>query len=136
MTDIIAAEEDIGSMLAVEKALRELASLRVEEAVLLTITDHRHPAMMRVGLSVEEAEDVRFKQAWLLYFWSRAKWLGVEKEVAGERVLYWIQRRQQAPTFRDTVDVEKGLLELQKLGLDKQQLWEEVPRDREEHELK
>ncbi|BBN19083.1 hypothetical protein MPTK1_8g07740 [Marchantia polymorpha subsp. ruderalis] len=127
MGEIIASEEDAGSMLAVDKALREMAMLRVEEAVLLAMTDHRHPAMMRVGLSVDEAEDVQFKQAWLLYFWSRAKWLGLERDLADERVLYWTQRRHQPPTFRDTVDVEKGLLELQKLGLDKQQLWEEAP---------
>ncbi|KAL2608027.1 hypothetical protein R1flu_026600 [Riccia fluitans] len=129
MTEIISAEADLQSAVAVEKALREMASLRVEEAVLLAISDHRHPAMIRVGLSLEEIEDVRFKQAWLLYFWSRARWLGLEKDLAEERVLYWMQRRRQSPTFRDTVDVENGLLELQKLGLDKQQLWEETPRE-------
>ncbi|KAL3682282.1 hypothetical protein R1sor_000304 [Riccia sorocarpa] len=103
MTEIISAEADLQSTVAVEKALREMTSLR-------------------------------FKQAWLLYFWSRAKWMGLEKDLAEERVNYWMQRRLQSPTSPDTVDVENGLLELQKLGLDKQQLWEEAPLEDREKE--
>ncbi|KAJ0113073.1 hypothetical protein Patl1_01303 [Pistacia atlantica] len=74
-------------------------------------------------LSEEEAEDVLFKEAWLTYFWRRAKVHGVEEDIAEERLQLWISRSGQSPTSHDAVDVERGLLELRKLGIE-QQLWE------------
>ncbi|WOK93398.1 hypothetical protein Cni_G02095 [Canna indica] len=66
-------------MLAVEKGLRELASLKVEDVVVLVLAQHRRPSLLRLSdtdlrspgdpkfmdgseLSQEEAEDVLFKQ--------------------------------------------------------------------------
>ncbi|KAL6497196.1 scaffold protein Scd2 [Orobanche gracilis] len=74
-------------------------------------------------LSQEESEDVLFKEAWLTYFWRRAKMHGVDEDIAEERLQVWISRSGQSPTSHDAVDVERGLTELRKLGLE-QQLWE------------
>ncbi|XP_057416357.1 coiled-coil domain-containing protein SCD2-like isoform X2 [Lotus japonicus] len=135
----LTGEGNIESMLSIEMGLRELASLKVEDAVVLALAQHRHPNLVRQSildstapgdpnfveafeLSDEEAEDVLFKQAWLLYFWRRALFNGVE-DVAEERLQFWISRSGQTPTSRDAVDVEQGLLELKKLGIE-QKLWE------------
>jgi hypothetical protein len=74
-------------------------------------------------LSKEEEEDVQFKQAWLIYFWRRAKNHNVEEDIAEERLQMWIDRNDQQPTSHDAVDVEQGLHELRKLGIE-QLLWE------------
>ncbi|KAK6920454.1 hypothetical protein RJ641_014132 [Dillenia turbinata] len=130
---------NIESMLSVEMGLRELASLKVEDAVVLAFAQHRRPSITRQSidlkspgdpkfveayeLSEEEAEDVLFKEAWLTYFWRRAKEHGVEEDIAEERLQFWISRSGQAPTSHDFVDVVRGLTELRKLGIE-QQLWE------------
>ncbi|XP_031277238.1 coiled-coil domain-containing protein SCD2-like isoform X2 [Pistacia vera] len=136
----LTGEGNIESMLSVEMGLRELASLKVEDAVVLALAQHRRPNMVRQSLSdskspgdpkfteafelsEEEAEDVLFKEAWLTYFWRRAKVHGVEEDIAEERLQLWISRSGQSPTSHDAVDVERGLLELRKLGIE-QQLWE------------
>ncbi|XP_062230749.1 coiled-coil domain-containing protein SCD2-like isoform X2 [Phragmites australis] len=78
MSDVndMAGDGNIESMLSVEKGLRELASLKVEDAIMLALAEHRHirplsgPAFAAEGqspsesleLSEEEREDVRFKQ--------------------------------------------------------------------------
>uniref|UniRef100_A0A2P2L6V0 Coiled-coil domain-containing protein SCD2 n=1 Tax=Rhizophora mucronata TaxID=61149 RepID=A0A2P2L6V0_RHIMU len=79
-------------------------------------------------LSDGEAEDVLFKEAWLTYFWGRAKLHGVEDDIAEERLQFWISRSGQSPTSHDAVDVERGLLELRKLSIE-QQLWEASRRE-------
>ncbi|XP_059441289.1 coiled-coil domain-containing protein SCD2-like isoform X2 [Corylus avellana] len=136
----LTGEGNIESMLSVEMGLRELASLKVEDAVVLALAQHRRPNLVRQSaldskspgdpkfmeayeLSEEEAEDVLFKAAWLTYFWRRAKVHGVEEDIAEERLQLWISRSGQSPTSHDAVDVERGLLELRKLGIE-QQLWE------------
>ncbi|KAH0461605.1 hypothetical protein IEQ34_009180 [Dendrobium chrysotoxum] len=137
----IAGEGNIESMLSVEQGLRELAALKVEDAVVLAFAQQRrlnllrHPAsdlkspggdpkfMDAFELSDEESEDVLFKEAWLTYFWRRAKSHGVEEEIADERLQFWIGRSGQSPTSHDAVDVERGLLELRKLAIE-QRLWE------------
>ncbi|KAL2347094.1 hypothetical protein Fmac_001094 [Flemingia macrophylla] len=136
----LAGEGNIESMLSVEMGLRELASLKVEDAVALALAQHRRPNSVRQSildskshgdvkyseafeLSEEEAEDVLFKEAWLTYFWRRALFHGVEEDIAEERLQYWIARSGQSPTSHDAVDVERGLLELKKLSIE-QQLWE------------
>ncbi|XP_062168514.1 coiled-coil domain-containing protein SCD2-like isoform X1 [Alnus glutinosa] len=136
----LTGEGNIESMLSVEMGLRELASLKVEDAVVLALAQHRRPNLVRQStldskspgdpkfmeayeLSEEEAEDVLFKAAWLTYFWRRAKVHGVEEDIAEERLHLWINRSGQSPTSHDAVDVERGLLELRKLGIE-QQLWE------------
>ncbi|EOA20330.1 hypothetical protein CARUB_v10000636mg [Capsella rubella] len=135
----LTGEGNIESMLSVEMGLRELASLKVEEAVMLAFAQGRTPSFVRQDSSkghgelrfVEtyeikegEQEDVAFKQAWLMYFWGRAKLHGVEEDVADERLQFWISRSEgKSPTSQDIVDVERGLLELRKLGVE-QQLWE------------
>ncbi|URE26206.1 hypothetical protein MUK42_07320 [Musa troglodytarum] len=138
----ITAEGNIENMLAVEKGLRELASLKVEDAVMLVLAQHRRPNLLRQSasdlrspgdskwdefeLSQEEAEDVLFKQSWLTYFWRRAKSHGVEEDIAEEHLRFWIGRMGQSPTSHDVVDVERGLIELRKLSIE-QQLWEACP---------
>ncbi|XP_057423016.1 coiled-coil domain-containing protein SCD2-like isoform X2 [Lotus japonicus] len=136
----LAGEGNIESMLSVEMGLRELASLKVEDAVVLALAQHRRPNLVRQSvldskapgdakyleafeLSEEEAEDVLFKEAWLTYFWRRALFHSVEEDIAEERLQFWIVRSGQSPTSHDAVDVERGLLELRKLGIE-QQLWE------------
>ncbi|KAJ4959728.1 hypothetical protein NE237_019638 [Protea cynaroides] len=136
----LTGEGNIESMLSVEMGLRELASLKVEDAVVLALAQHRRPNLVRQSssdpkspgnpkfleafeLSQEESEDVLFKEAWLTYFWRRAKGHGVEEDIADERLQFWISRSGQSPTSHDAVDVERGLLELRKLGIE-QQLWE------------
>lgn len=43
-------------------------------------------------------------QAWLTYFWRRAKVHGVEEDIAEERLQFWINRSGQQPTSHDAVD--------------------------------
>ncbi|KAK3162911.1 hypothetical protein QOZ80_1BG0095250 [Eleusine coracana subsp. coracana] len=139
MSDIM-GEGHIESMLSVEMGLRELSSLKVEDAVVVAFGQHRRPSIVRqftsdfkspgepkyleaFDLSPEEAEDVSFKQAWLIYFWRRAKTHGIEEDIADDRLQFWIGRNAQAPNSHDAIDVERGLTELRKLGIE-QQLWD------------
>ncbi|KAG0480883.1 hypothetical protein HPP92_011741 [Vanilla planifolia] len=136
----IAGEGNIESMLSVEQGLRELATLKVEDAVIYALAQQRRPNLFRHSasdlkspsdhkftdafeLSDEESEDVLFKEAWLMYFWRRAKVYGVEEEIAAERLQFWIGRSGQSPTSHDAAHVERGLLELRKLAIE-QRLWE------------
>nr|XP_028952383.1 coiled-coil domain-containing protein SCD2-like [Malus domestica] len=140
----LTGEGNIESMLAVEMGLKELASLKVEGEIVLALAQQRCPNSARLSfsgfsdikspadpkfmeaieLSPEESEDVLFKEAWLTYFWRRAKVLGIEEDIAKERVQFWINRGRHAPTSHDAVDVEEGLMELRKLGIESR-LWEE-----------
>lgn len=43
-------------------------------------------------------------QAWLTYFWRRAKVHGVEEDIAEECLQFWISRSGQSPTSHDAVD--------------------------------
>ncbi|CAL1389225.1 unnamed protein product [Linum trigynum] len=128
----LTGEGNIESMLSVEMGLRELASLKVEDAVVLALAQHRRANLRTLGdpkyseaieLSEAEAEDVLFKESWLTYFWRRAKAHGVEEDIAEERLQVWISRSGKSPTSHDAVDVERGLVELRKLSIE-QQLWE------------
>ncbi|PVH34294.1 hypothetical protein PAHAL_8G188500 [Panicum hallii] len=137
---VTAGEGNVETMLAVDKGLQELAFLKVEDAVLFALAQHHRsnvagpadPDIKSSGdekfteafdLSKEEEEDVQFKQAWLIYFWRRAKNHNVEEDIAEERLQMWIDRNDQQPTSHDAVDVEQGLHELRKLGIE-QLLWE------------
>ncbi|CAM6026903.1 unnamed protein product [Sphagnum balticum] len=125
VNDII-GDGNVESMLSVEKGLRELASLKVEDAVVLSMARSRRVSFIQVGLShlsAEEVEDVQFKQAWLIYFWRRAKNHDVEVDIADERLEFWVTRSNQQPTSQDVVDVARGLEQLRKLGIE-EQLWE------------
>ncbi|CAL9247124.1 unnamed protein product [Arabidopsis halleri] len=138
----LTGEGNIESMLSVEMGLRELASLKVEDAVVLVFAQQRKLSLVRQTVSDSrghgesrfidayelgeaEQEDVAFKQAWLMYFWGRAKLHGVEDDIAEERVQLWISRSsgKSQTTSHDALDVERGLIELRKLGIE-QQLWE------------
>uniref|UniRef100_A0A0A9FCE3 Uncharacterized protein n=1 Tax=Arundo donax TaxID=35708 RepID=A0A0A9FCE3_ARUDO len=141
---VTAGEGNVETMLSVDKGLQELAFLKVEDAVLFALAQHRRsnvsepvdpgllPDIKSSGdekfteafdLRKEEEEDVLFKQAWLIYFWRRAKNHNVEEDIAEERLQMWIDRHGQQPTSHDAVDVEQGLHELRKLGIE-QLLWE------------
>ncbi|XP_066338158.1 coiled-coil domain-containing protein SCD2-like isoform X2 [Miscanthus floridulus] len=137
---VTAGEGNVETMLAVDKGLQELAFLKVEDAVLFALAQHHRsnvagaadPDIKSSGdekfteafdLSKDEEEDVLFKQAWLIYFWRRAKTHNVEEDIAEERLQMWIDRHGQQPTSHDAVDVEQGIHELRKLGIE-QLLWE------------
>ncbi|KAG6753281.1 hypothetical protein POTOM_043333 [Populus tomentosa] len=141
----LTGEGNIESMLSVEMGLRELASLKVEDAVVLALAQHRRPNMVRQSfsdsrppgdpkfteateLSKAEAEDVHFKEAWLTYYWRRALVHGVEEDIAEDRLQFWIGRSGQSPTSHDVVDVERGVSEQRKLSIE-QQLWEASRRE-------
>ncbi|CAK9314903.1 unnamed protein product [Citrullus colocynthis] len=130
------SEANVESMLLVERGLRELATLKVEDAVALAMARDRRANLLKPDeaklpiegqfeafeLSQEEAEDVSFKQAWLTYFWRRAKNDELEPDIADERLEFWINHNNKS-TSHDAVDVERGLIELRKLGIENQ-LWE------------
>uniref|UniRef100_A0A1J3I575 Coiled-coil domain-containing protein SCD2 n=2 Tax=Noccaea caerulescens TaxID=107243 RepID=A0A1J3I575_NOCCA len=143
----LTGEGNIESMLSVEMGLRELTSLKVEDAVMLAFTQKRTPSLVRQDsrghgelrfveayeLKEGEQEDVAFKQAWLTYFWGRAKLHGVEQDIADERLQFWISRGEgQSSTSHDAIDVERGMLELRKLGIE-QQLWEACRKETDQH---
>ncbi|KAE9618630.1 hypothetical protein Lalb_Chr02g0144731 [Lupinus albus] len=137
----LTGEGNIESMLSVEMGLKELASLKVEDAIVQALSQQRRPSSTRQSvsdlkspggdpkfmeafdLSPEESEDVLFKEAWLTYFWRRAKVHGIEEDIAKERLQFWIGRSSHSPTSHDAVDAERGLLELRKLGIE-HRLWE------------
>ncbi|KAK6160469.1 hypothetical protein DH2020_003850 [Rehmannia glutinosa] len=126
--------------------------LTVEESIVLAFAQQRRPNSSRTSmpdfkspidpkymeafeLSPEESEDVLFKEAWLTYFWRRAKAYCIEEEIANKRLKFWISRSGQSPTSHDAVDVlnstrllfytaaEHGLMELRKLEIERR-LWE------------
>ncbi|XP_050917193.1 coiled-coil domain-containing protein SCD2 [Lathyrus oleraceus] len=144
----LSGEGNIENMLFVEQGLRELASLKVEEALAVALAQHRRPSVLKAGfsddlklphegqcdafqLSKEEAEDVSFKQAWLTYIWRRAKRHEIEPEIADERLQYWISHNSKTPSSQDAVDVERGLAEVRKLGIEAQ-LWDESRKELEQ----
>ncbi|KAF0925652.1 hypothetical protein E2562_017227 [Oryza meyeriana var. granulata] len=136
----MAGDGNIESMLLVERGLRELASLKVEDAIMLALAEHRRikplsgPASSEgqnpsesLELSEEEREDVRFKQAWLTYFWRRAKNHDIEEDITDERLQFWIEQGNHPIGTVDVIEVERGLNELKKLGIESQ-LWEATRR--------
>ncbi|EXB67661.1 hypothetical protein L484_010229 [Morus notabilis] len=148
----LSGDVNIENMLLVEKGMRELASLKVEDAVALAMALSRRLNAIRSGLSAygcvddlklpiegqfeafelskEESDDVLFKQAWLTYFWRRAKNHGLEPDVSEERLEFWVNHNTKPPTSHDAVDVERGLIELRKFGIENQ-LWEESRKELE-----
>ncbi|XVF02145.1 hypothetical protein REPUB_Repub04eG0150700 [Reevesia pubescens] len=136
----LTGEGNIESMLSVEMGLKELASLKVEEAIVNVLAQQRRANSVRLSLSdiksprdpkfmeafelsPEESEDVLFKEAWLAYFWRRAKAHGIEEDTAKERLKFWKSRSGHSPSSHDAVDVEEGLMELGKFGIE-HRLWE------------
>ncbi|XP_030476032.2 coiled-coil domain-containing protein SCD2-like [Syzygium oleosum] len=138
-TSDLTVEGYIESMLLVEAGLKELSSLKVEEAVILAMAQSRSDLVRQstsdfrfhgdlkfidtFELSNEEAEDILFKQAWLTYFWTRAVVHHIEEDIARERLQSLIGLSGQTPSPHDAVEVERGLRELRKLGIE-HQLWE------------
>ncbi|KAL8512323.1 hypothetical protein ACS0TY_018702 [Phlomoides rotata] len=142
--DEVLKKVNLESMLLVEKGLTELSSLKVEDAIVISMAQKRRPNILKSNdevklptesnnlseafvLSPDETEDVLLKQAWLLYFWRRAKNQGLEPDIADERLQFWINHGNTTPTSHEAVDVQRGLLELRKLGIENK-LWEESRR--------
>ena len=50
------------------------------------------------------SEFIVLGQAWLTYFWRRAKAHGIEENIAQERLQFWIGRSGHSPTSHDAVD--------------------------------
>ncbi|KAG5605369.1 hypothetical protein H5410_026861, partial [Solanum commersonii] len=46
----------------------------------------------------------KFYQAWLTYFWRRAKAHGIQEEKANKRLQFWSSRSGHSPTSHDAVD--------------------------------
>jgi hypothetical protein len=62
-----------------------------------------------VALGPEEAEEVRFQAARLLYLWASAAAAGVEAPLSGERAEYWAWRLARGrETLRDFTDLRHG----------------------------
>jgi len=135
----ISGDGNIESMLSVEKGLRELASLKRMQSCLLwqkigisnlsqvafpkcQASEGRSPSES-LELSAEEREDVLFKQAWLTYYWRRAKNHDIEEDIADERLQFWIEQSKHPITTTDVIEVERGLHELRKLGIESK-LWD------------
>ncbi|KAH9688499.1 Fas-binding factor-like protein [Citrus sinensis] len=100
----LSGDGNIESMLLVEKGLRELAYLKVEDAIALSMAQQRRLNQLKSELSPEESEDTRFKQAWLTYFWRRAKDHGVESDIADDRFEFWVVHSGQSSSSQDAVD--------------------------------
>ncbi|EOA32988.1 hypothetical protein CARUB_v10016318mg [Capsella rubella] len=117
-----------------------LLCLKVQEAVAFVMAQNRRSSSSKFfvsdevklpmdgqfeafELSDEEVEDVSFKQAWLSYFWRRAKNHDIESDIADERLQCWINQGTRSATSQDAVDVERGLVELRKLNIESQ-LWQ------------
>ncbi|KAK1439399.1 hypothetical protein QVD17_05217 [Tagetes erecta] len=126
----ISGEGSVESMLLVERGLREMTLLKIEDALALAMAKQRwanrcagncvdetklpikgQHTWEQYELSKQESEDVLFKQAWLLYFWRRVKIHGLEPDIVDERLQFWINQ------------VERGLIELRKLAIEAQ-LWQ------------
>ncbi|XP_033138047.1 coiled-coil domain-containing protein SCD2 isoform X2 [Brassica rapa] len=122
----LTGEGNIESMLSVEMGLKELASLKVEVTITMTLAQLRLANTFRLSdpeLSPEESEDVLFKEAWLTYFWRRALSLGIDVDIARERLQFWISRSAHSPSSHDAMEVEQGLTELRKRRIERR-LWE------------
>ncbi|MFS8034835.1 putative Coiled-coil domain-containing protein SCD2 [Helianthus anomalus] len=118
----ISGEGSVESMLLVERGLREMTLLKIEDALALAMAQQRW-ASRRAGnvvdetklpikgqhtwepyeLSKQESDDVLFKQAWLLYFWRRVKIHGLEPDIVDERLQFWINQGHP-PTSHDAVN--------------------------------
>ncbi|KAL8171269.1 hypothetical protein V2J09_023073 [Rumex salicifolius] len=121
----ISGDSNAESMILVDKGLRELASLKIEDAVVFEMGQKRNVHTTSFSeLSPEEVEEVQFKLAWLVYFWRRAKRHGLEDDIADERLETWIQQTTHQTTPHLALDVERGMMELRKLGIETS-LWEE-----------
>ncbi|XP_051151735.1 coiled-coil domain-containing protein SCD2-like isoform X1 [Andrographis paniculata] len=144
--DEVSKRATVEHMLLVEKGLRELNSLKVEEALALSMAEEHRQSVVKSNatddvrlpsegydyseafeLNQEESEDVHCKQALLIFFWRRAKNLGLESDIADDRLQYWINQGDKTLNSQDAVEVERGLMELRKLGLETK-LWEEARR--------
>ncbi|KAK9074959.1 hypothetical protein SSX86_003278 [Deinandra increscens subsp. villosa] len=132
----ISGEGSVESMLLVDRGLREMTLLKIEDALALAMARQRWANRLDEAklpikgqhtwdsyeLSKQESEDVLFKQAWLLYFWRRVKIHGLEPDIVDERLQFWINQGHP-PTSHDAVNVERGLIELRKLAIEAQ-LWQ------------
>ncbi|ESQ46893.1 hypothetical protein EUTSA_v10028083mg [Eutrema salsugineum] len=125
----LTGEGNIESMLSVEMGLKELTSLKLRLANTVRLSD---PELKSPGgpklvealeLSPEDSEDVHFKEAWLTYFWRRALSLGIDVDIARERLRFWISRSAHSPSSHDAMEVEQGLTELRKRRIERR-LWE------------
>ncbi|XP_058096256.1 coiled-coil domain-containing protein SCD2-like [Magnolia sinica] len=78
------------------------------------------PSLKLLELSDDEADDVHFKRAWLIFFWARAVIHGVENDIAEDRLQYWISRTGR-PTLQDAVTARQDMLQLRELEIELQQ---------------
>ncbi|KAH9299575.1 hypothetical protein KI387_031257, partial [Taxus chinensis] len=81
----------------------------IEDAIFTAMGRHQQLNISGVDeslpdLTQEEIEDVQFKQAWLIYFWQRAKTHKVKEDIADERLQFWTSWSNQSPTSYDVVD--------------------------------
>lgn len=60
--------------------------------------------LVTLGFSYFDLTLCNSLQAWLTYFWRRAKAHGIEEKIANERLKFWISRSGQSPNSHDAVD--------------------------------
>ncbi|CAN1348056.1 Coiled-coil domain-containing protein SCD2 [Linum perenne] len=103
----LSGEGNVECMLLVERGLREMASLKVEDALALVMAQRRRPstkAGMHITLKPVDSDFSFVKQAWLTYFWRRAKDHGTEPDLADERLGFWLNRSGRSSSSQDAVD--------------------------------
>lgn len=139
-------EGTVEEMLFVERDMVELNSLNIEQAVVLAMARRPGYSIMMhhpPSLTPEEEADIKFKRAWLVYFWRRAKHCGVQEEIADEKLFFWSfwnnnnnnssnslgKEQQKILTAQDMLEVGRGLTELRKEGVENQ-LWLKCRKER------
>ncbi|XP_024964232.1 coiled-coil domain-containing protein SCD2-like [Cynara cardunculus var. scolymus] len=107
----LTSEGNIESMLSVEMGLKELACLKVEDGIVLALAQLWRLSSARQTMSgnlcprcPQVTQSLWRHLAWLTYFWSRAKCLGIEEDTAKSRLQFWISRSTHSPTSHDAVD--------------------------------
>ncbi|KVG92120.1 hypothetical protein Ccrd_026094, partial [Cynara cardunculus var. scolymus] len=104
----LTSEGNIESMLSVEMGLKELACLKVEDGIVLALAQLWRLSSARQTMSgnlcprcPQVTQSLWRHLAWLTYFWSRAKCLGIEEDTAKSRLQFWISRSTHSPTSHD-----------------------------------
>ncbi|KAK9807830.1 hypothetical protein WJX72_010495 [[Myrmecia] bisecta] len=130
----------------IERAVREVESLRLEGAVLVAISDFAcsrrltfqpplgstqaaeatsQPRWMLppVDLDEAEAEEAAFRRSWVAYLWGRAAVAGLAPEVAHQRATYWKHKLDAPPVPQDFALTASAMQEMRILGVE-QKLWQ------------
>lgn len=116
--------EFIDSMDEVEMGMGELAIRKVEDFVAEKLGyPEKRSTDLGFPLSEEDQEVfeyIKLRQAWLIYFWGRAKAYALVNN-AGVRLKFWKEEMEKfidKPSRTCAMTVKQGLLQLRKLGIE------------------